>query len=109
MEENQSLSKKFFKTIANKYIIVFLVFAIWMIFFDTNSILVHKKLDDEISEINHKIGYYQEKYQKDSIEYYQLRSSREAREKYARENYFMRKKDEDIFIIVHKNDSLTFH
>ncbi len=88
------------------YVILLIAFLIWMLFFDMNSYLVHRKLNKELDNINHKVDYYSKKFKEDSIQYNQLKYSREEREKYARENYFMKKKDEDIFIIVHKKDSV---
>lgn len=108
METPNNSTNNFISWLKNKYTLILVAFVIWMIFFDTNSIFVHRKLDHEISEVNHKIKYYREKYQKDSIAYSQLKNSKEAREKYARENYFMKKRNEDIFIVVHKNDSIRF-
>ncbi|HEA21759.1 MAG TPA: septum formation initiator family protein, partial [Pricia antarctica] len=36
--------KKWFKIFTNMYILVLSVFVIWMVFFDTNSLLIHLEL-----------------------------------------------------------------
>ncbi len=105
MENIDNSSKGWYRYL-NKYVIVLAIFIIWMLFFDMNSVLVHKKLNEDLSEVNYKIDHYSDKFIKDSIQYFHLKNSREARETYAREHYFMKKKNEDIFIVVDKNDTI---
>ncbi len=107
MENTSSqTSYSLWKFIKNKYVIIIAIFVVWMFFFDMNSILAHKKISDELSETHHKIKYYSEKFIQDSIAYNKLKHNRKEREKYARENYYMKKKNEDIFIIVHQKDTI---
>lgn len=96
--------KTWFKILTNRYVFVFLVFSVWMLFFDTNSWLTHQKLDEEISEIESNIDYYQSEIEKDNKTLQTLNDSVEI-EKYARETYFMKRKNEDVFIIKYE-DSL---
>lgn len=93
-----------FKITTNRYVLVLLVFTVWMLFFDTNSWLTHKKLDNEISEIENNINYYRSEINKDKKTLQQLNDSVEI-EKFAREQYFMKRENEDVFIIKYK-DSL---
>ena len=108
LEENDlNVSNSFKQWIWNKYALIIVLFLVWMFFFDMNSFLVHHKLNKEINEIEHKISHFSEKLKQDSVQYYTLKNSKNAREKYARENYFMKKKNEDIFIVVHQSDSIN--
>ena len=97
--------KTWFKILTNRYIFVLLVFLVWMLFFDTNSWLTHHKLDQEITEIKNNINYYKSEIEKDKKKLQSLRDSVEI-EKFARENYFMKRKNEDVFIIKYE-DSLN--
>jgi len=90
--------KTWFKIMTNRYIFVLLVFAVWMLFFDTNSWLTHQKLDEEISEMESNINYYQSEIKKDKKTIRTLNDSVEI-EKYARETYYMKRENEDVFII----------
>ena len=90
--------KTWFKILTNRYIFILLVFAVWMLFFDTNSWLTHQKLDEEISEIESNIDYYQSEIKKDKKTIQTLNDSVEI-EKYARETYYMKRENEDVFII----------
>ncbi len=97
-------NKIWFKTITNRYILVLLVFIVWMLFFDTNSWFTHQKLDNEISEIKNNIDYYESEIAKDKKTLQQLNDS-VLIEKFAREHYYMKRENEDVFIIKYE-DSL---
>lgn len=86
--------------INQKYIITIVAFLVWMTFFDNNSFLVIHELNNDIEKYEQKLQYYKAEYQKTSAFYHQLMSNKEEREKYARENYFMKKENEEIFILV---------
>lgn len=82
----------------NSYVLIIIVFFIWMIFFDSNSMLVHYELNNDISELNQKKEYYKNEIQKDNKELNQIKTD-SGLEKYAREKLFMKKDNEEIFII----------
>ena len=94
--------KTWFKILTNRYGFVFLIFAIWMIFFDTNSWISHQMLDNEISEIENNIDYYKTEIEKDKKTLKTLNDSVEI-EKFARETYFMKRENEDVFIIKYED------
>lgn len=82
----------------NPYVLIILVFVIWMLFIDTNSWLIHKELDQEINELNDNKDYYINEIKKDQENIKILKDSNEL-EKFAREEYFMKRDNEEIFII----------
>lgn len=104
MKWKELKQKTWFKILTNRYIFVLLVFGVWMLFFDTNSWLNHQKLNQEISEIQTNINYYQSEIKKDKATLKTLNDSVEI-EKYARETYFMKRENEDVFIVKYE-DSL---
>lgn len=53
----------------------------------------------KIAELQKQIDYYQDQTKKDKEKWLELSSSKENIEKFARENYLMKKADEDVFII----------
>ena len=81
-----------------------LFFGIWMFFLDSNSWLVHRELDQEINDLNDNKKYYQTEISKDKAIIKGLDDSFEL-EKFAREEYFMKRENEEVFIIEYK-DSL---
>ncbi len=92
---------KFFKTyVLNKYVITIAGFLVWMIFFDDTSFLVVNELNGDIKKYEHQLDYYKKEYEKNDAFYKKLMNNKDEKEKYARENYFMKKPNEEIFILV---------
>ncbi|CAA7196769.1 FtsB family cell division protein [Chryseobacterium potabilaquae] len=88
------------KYIVNKYTITICLFLVWMVFFDKTSFLVIHELNGEISKYEDQLEYYKAEYEKNDRFYKKLMNNKSEKEKYARENYFMKKPDEEIFILV---------
>lgn len=93
----------FLKMIANRYIVVLLFFVIWMLFLDNYSYLEHRVLNHEIQEIEDNIDYYKAEIKKDSASIKQLKNNDRV-EKFAREKYYMKRENEDIYIIEYEDD-----
>jgi len=91
----KDLTIKFLK---NSYAIIIIIFVIWMIFFDSNSILVHNELNNDINDLNNQKEYYKNEIARDNIELNQIKTD-SGLEKYAREKLFMKRDNEEIFII----------
>ena len=91
----KDLTLKFLK---NSYVIIIIIFVIWMIFFDSNSILVHNELNNDINDLNYQKEYYKNEIERDNIELNQIKTD-SGLEKYAREKLFMKRDNEEIFII----------
>ncbi len=69
-----------------------------MLFLDNYSYLEHRLLNKEINELEDNINYYKTEIKKDSIRIKKLKNSDQI-EKYAREKYYMKRENEDIYII----------
>lgn len=74
-----------------------------MTFFDVNSFIKQYKLSQELSELKQHEDYYRSEIKKDSL-IIQALSQDEGMEKYAREHYYMKKENEDIFIVVREEE-----
>lgn len=88
-----------FRFVWNRYFILTVAFAVWMIFFDQNSFFVHRELDKQIKLLEVDEQYYQEHLDTESEKLNQLNSNPAEIERIAREKHFLKKDDEDIFII----------
>ena len=69
-----------------------------MIFFDSNSLIVHIRYNNEIKDLKNQEEYYLRGIENDIKELKMIESD-SGIEKYAREKLFMKKENEDIFII----------
>lgn len=86
----------------NFYFITSVVFLVWMLFFDSNDLVTQYKLNKKLNDLENEKAYFEEKIAEVKQDREELLSNRELLEKFARENYLMKKKSEDLFIIVEK-------
>ena len=86
------------RILSNKYVIILLLFVIWMIFFDENSFINHWELDKEIDNLEKSNEYYRDQIEQDKKVIDNLNDP-DSLEKYAREEYKMKKENEEIFLI----------
>ena len=87
-----------FKILTNVFVLIFIPFLIWMLFFDENSYLVHRKFNQEIKDLESTISFYNLKIAEDKATIKKLEDSLQL-ERFAREQYLMKKENEDIYII----------
>jgi len=80
------------------------VFAIWMLFFDQNNMVDRVKMSSEIKQLEEDREYYLEQIQKDSARLNELTTNKENLEKYAREQFLMKKPEEDVFVVLEEKD-----
>jgi len=98
---------KWFSRLGTTYGLIILLFLIWMLFFDTNSFLIHKELNDDINALEETKEFYEKEIKKDKLFIEKMQDSNEI-EKFAREKYYLKKENEEIFIIE-SNDSLKIN
>lgn len=92
------MKNRLFKLIKSTYGIIIILFIFWMIFFDSNSLIIHNELNNDINELDVQKSYYEKEIAKDNIEL-QLIQTDSGLEKYAREKLFMKKDNEEVFLI----------
>lgn len=84
----------------NKYVLTTLVFLIWLLLFDQNNLNERRKNTREYNQLLEEKDYYMKKIEEDRKRIKELKTNNENLEKFAREQYLMKKDNEDIFIIV---------
>lgn len=82
-----------------KYVITIVVGVCFVGFIGDNSFLQQVKNMRQISRLEKEIETYDERFEADSIRLCELFSNPEAIEKIARERYFMKADNEDIFVL----------
>lgn len=102
MQKSQNKYKRFIKPFKNIFFLIFIVFSIWMLFFDSNSWFIHNELNNDIEDLEEEKEYYKKEIKKDSKEIKKL-SDEEGIEKYGREKYHMKKDDEEIYLIEYED------
>jgi len=102
---NMNLNKKHIVAILKKHrlLVIFTVlFLAWISFLDTNSFYTIHKYHKRINELKEDKKFYIEKIIEDSIKLQQINSPEQI-EKFARERYFMKADNEDVFVIIDKS------
>ena len=89
---------KILNLLKKTYVIIILFFVLWMTFFDTNSLLMHFELNQKIKKLKNQKIYYQNEIKKDRTSINEIESD-SGIEKYDREKLFMKKGNEEIFLI----------
>ncbi|HRE50926.1 MAG TPA: septum formation initiator family protein [Flavitalea sp.] len=85
----------------NKYLLTAAAFAVWMVFFDDRDVITtHFKRRMELNKLEKSKAYYEEQIRDTRNELNKLKSDAGTLEKYAREKYWMKKDNEDLFIIT---------
>ncbi|MDA8896199.1 septum formation initiator family protein [Bacteroidia bacterium] len=80
--------------------------VIWMLFIDSNNVFFRVKLNKQVNELKKSIVKHKAKIQ--DLQYTQksILGNQPALEVFARETYFMKKEDEDLFVIVPKKKQI---
>ena len=87
----------------NKYILTSLFFIIWLFIFDQNNLIERRKNIKKHNQLLKDKEYYLKKIEEDRQQLKELKTNDENLEKFAREKYFMKKENEDVFVIVDKD------
>ena len=91
----------FFK---NFYFVSSLFFIVWLAFVDSNDLFLQIGLSSKKDELINAKRFYEHKIQELKNEKAALESNPELLEKLAREKYLMKKENEDLYIIVNKDN-----
>ncbi|MCP4120127.1 MAG: septum formation initiator family protein [Bacteroidetes bacterium] len=83
----------------NKYILASVAFLTYLMFFDSMDIPTQYKLQRHLRQLNKQTEYFHKMIDKEQSEYEATLSTVEQMEKFAREEYLMKREDEDLFII----------
>jgi cell division protein DivIC len=92
--------KKILSVLLNKYLIVSVAFIVWLVFFDSNNLIMQQELKTRLKELRLEKNFYLNEIRKDSILTRQLLTDTAALEKFARERYLMKREGEDVFLVV---------
>ena len=92
----QQLVQRIPPILRNKYFLVLGLFLFWMIFVDTRDMLTQFSLQRSVDKLEADKVFYEEQIQVARAEREELDINKE---RFAREKYFMQKRNEDVFII----------
>jgi cell division protein DivIC len=83
----------------NKYIIVILAFVVWMLFFDPKDMGLILSRTDKLRDLKASEKHLKTEIQETKKELSLLKTDAASIEKYAREKFYMKKDNEELFIV----------
>jgi cell division protein FtsB len=92
--------KKLFQLIKNKFFISGMAFLVWMLFFDRNDLSAQYEYRNEVNKLEEEKAFYVKEIAKADIELKELTTNLNSLEKFARERYLMKRKNEDIYVVI---------
>ena len=92
------------KIVTNFFVVTLLVYLIWLVFFDRNSLMYHRERKQKFSQLKQDKKFYKEEIKSLQEGYQGLTTNPELLEKYARERYNFKRKGEDVYVIKRKQN-----
>ncbi|MDB5019035.1 MAG: septum formation initiator [Pedobacter sp.] len=77
-----------------------LAFVVWMLFFDKNDMLSQYEFRSEVNKLEAEKEFYETETAHVKKDLTELTTNLNTAEKFAREKYYMKKDNEDVFVIV---------
>jgi cell division protein FtsB len=87
-------------SLRNKYILTTFIFLVWIILLDSNNLVARVKDMHELRNLKNDKEYYTNKIEVDKKKLRELKTDDKNLEKFAREQYHMKKADEDLYIVL---------
>ncbi|MBK9330417.1 MAG: septum formation initiator family protein [Sphingobacteriales bacterium] len=97
---DSKLKEKIPALFRNKFFLLFFGYFIYLLFFNQNTLFSQAKLALELHKLSKEEAYYTKEIQKVKLQQKELFSGIEQMEKFARENYWMKRDSEDLYIFV---------
>ncbi len=88
----------------NKYIISLIIFVVWILLFDSNNLVDRFSQMKTLKQLEEDKEYYLKRIEEDSKKLNELETDKENLEKFAREQYLMKKEDEEIFVVIEEEE-----
>jgi len=86
----------------NRYVAVLVLFILYISFFDAHDLISQMEIKMELREISEEIDYLNEHTESAKSQIEELTSDKEELEKFAREQYLMKRENEEIFVLLHE-------
>lgn len=91
---------RYLKYTKNFYFVFTVLFILWMVFIDSNDIVSQYTLRTKLKDLEKQKEFYQERKDKVKAEGEELMNDAELLERFAREKYLMKRKSEDLYVII---------
>jgi cell division protein DivIC len=100
MNPGLKIYEKFPKIFRNRYLLTLIIFTIWMLFLDSHNLVGRFRELKNLRDLKKQQEYYTNKIVTEKERLRELKTDNNNLEKFAREQYRMKKPDEDLYIIL---------
>jgi cell division protein FtsB len=83
----------------NKYLMATIAFVVWILFFDKNDVFEQRERRQYLYKLQESKEYFTQEIEKERKFSQELKNNPAFIEKIAREKYFMKRDNEDLFLI----------
>ncbi|HTB32809.1 MAG TPA: septum formation initiator family protein [Bacteroidia bacterium] len=98
--------KKLATIFRNRYLSATLLFLLWITFFDQTSLIYDVHLTQKEKQLKAQKLYYEKQTIAATEQLKELQTNPANLEKFAREKYFMKKANEDVYVFVDEHNHL---
>ena len=93
---------KILNVLKNKYLIVVVALFFWLLYFDKNDVFTQLEMVERCNKLKAEKEYYITEIENNNKEIYELQHNTKSLETFAREKYYMKRDNEDVFVFVNK-------
>lgn len=90
--------------VKKKYVVTIVVFTLWMLFFDGNSFLFIHHQKNELKDLKAQEEFLKKEIAEMNTQKNDLFSNQDKLEKYARENFYFKRDNEDVYVLEYEED-----
>ncbi|SFC79883.1 Septum formation initiator [Parapedobacter composti] len=90
--------------IRNKYIIASTAFLVWMLFFDRHDVATQYGYYSQLKGLKAEKAFYTEEIERVTKAIHDLNNDPKELQRVARERYKMKKENEDVFVIIERQE-----
>ena len=96
-----------FNLLLNKFVLSVILFLIWIAFFDRNDLFTQWDRKQELNKLEESTTYYENEIAETKKNLMDLSNNPELLEKFARENFYLKRQNEEVFIIIDSTENKT--
>ncbi len=92
--------KNLLNLLKNKFFLAGIAFIVWMVFFDRNDLASQYDYRTQVQKLEEEKQFYTVEIEKADTELKELTTNIQSLEKFARERYYMKRENEDVYVVV---------
>lgn len=98
------MAKNIPKILRNRYVLALIGFMVYITFFDAHDLISQMQIRWKLHKINEEKIYIESELQNAKDQTIELSTNKIMLEKFAREQYRMKRENEDVFVILNESE-----